>query len=78
MPIDRNDPRLIVGARVIAIKRSPNVNNPGYDVGDIGVIAGRPSYSSVDVNWENGHRRWNTFLENIDFLSSDPADQLFN
>jgi hypothetical protein len=78
MPIDQNDPRLLVGARVIAIKRSPNPNNPSYDTGDIGVVADAPDYNLVDVNWENGQRRWSTLLENIDFLSSDPAYQLFS
>jgi hypothetical protein len=78
MPIDQNDPRLIIGAKVIAIKRSPNPNNPGYDTADMGIVAGRPSYGCVDVNWENGRMRWNTLLENIDFLSSNPAYQLFS
>jgi hypothetical protein len=78
MSIDRNDPRLIVGARVIAIKRSPNLNNPGYEVGDMGVVAGTSFHDCVYINWENGRMRWNTRLKNIDFLSSDPADQLFN
>jgi hypothetical protein len=78
MPIDQHDPRLLIGARVVATKRSPNPNNPGYDVGDMGVVASRPSYGCVDVSWENGRMRWNTLLENINFLSSDPADQLFN
>jgi hypothetical protein len=78
MPIDQNDPRLIVGAKVIATKRSPNPNNPGYDTGGIGVVAGTPFDDCVYVNWENGRMRWNTLLENINFLSSDAADQLFS
>jgi hypothetical protein len=78
MPIDQNDPRLLIGTKVIATKRSPNLNNPGYDVGDIGVVVDTPSDDWVDVNWENGHRRWVTRLENINFLSSDPTYQLFS
>jgi hypothetical protein len=78
MPIDQNDPHLFIGARVIAIKRSSNPNNPGYDVGDRGVIADIPIHGYADINWENGHMRWNTCLENVNFLSSDPADQLFS
>jgi hypothetical protein len=78
MPIDQNDPRLIIGAKVIATKRSPNINNRSYDVGDIGVVAGAPVYGCVDVNWKNRRMRWNTRLENINFLSSDPAYQLFS
>jgi hypothetical protein len=78
MPIDQNDPRLIIGAKVIAIKCSTNPNNPGYEVGDMGVVAGAPSYGCVEVSWENGRMRWNTLLENINFLSSNPAYQLFN
>jgi hypothetical protein len=78
MPIDQNDPRLLVGASVIATKRSPNINNRGYDVGDIGVVTGTPFNGCVYVNWKNGRMGWNTFFENIDFLSSDPAYQLFS
>jgi hypothetical protein len=78
MPIDRNDPRLLIGTKVIATKRSLYIIDYGYDIGDIGVVADTPSYLYVDVNWENGHRHCNTRLKNIDFLSSDPADQLFN
>jgi hypothetical protein len=78
MPIDQNDPRLLVGAKVIATKRSPNPNNPGYEVGNIGVVADIPIHGYADINWENGHKRWNTCLENVNILSSDPTDQLFN
>lgn len=78
MPIDQNDSRLFIGAKVIATKRSPNPHNPGYDTGDIGVVADTPSWGCVDINWDNGHRGWSTRLKNINFLSSDPADQLFS
>jgi hypothetical protein len=78
MPIGQHDPRILIGTRVIAIKRSPNINNRGYDIGDIGVVADIPIHGYADVNWENGHRRWNTCLKNVNIISSDPADQLFN